>query len=77
MTTDEMITSLDAAIASIKRLNELRRQDIREIKELRDLNAELLSELKLACSLLFSYVYLTEAEGKQIRELIAKAEKLK
>jgi len=46
---------------------------LEEIRGLRELNAELLS----AVVLLFSFVYLTEDDENQIRNLIAKAKKLK
>lgn len=41
-----------------------------EIDRLRELNAELLGKVKL----LFSFVYLTEDDERQIRALIGKAE---
>jgi len=75
MTTDEIIASLDVAIRSIKRLNELRRSEIQALKELRELNAELLAVIVNSVR---EYDVTGEvANILEMRVIIAKANKLK
>jgi len=77
MTENATIVGLDAHVETLKERNTELIETInsfsRDLQKLRELNADLISALKLT----FSYVYLTEDDENRIRALIARAEKLK